>query len=92
LGVDAPLRLLFERPNVADFSAALAERSGTTTPAPAPDTIPPADRTRPLPLSYAQQRLWFLDRLLPGSGAYNVALGLRLDGDLKEAALRCAAP
>src|SRR4051794_686272 len=88
LGVDAPLRLLFERPNVADFSAALAERSGNAVPA--QDVIPLADQGRPLPLSYAQQRLWFLDRLLPGSGAYNVALGLRLDGDLDEAALRRA--
>ena len=89
LGVEVPLRLLFERPNVADFALALAERLGTEAPV-ADDTIPPADRSKPLPLSYAQQRLWFLDRLLPGSGAYNVALGLRLDGDLDEGALRRA--
>ncbi|MGF7209109.1 amino acid adenylation domain-containing protein [Skermanella aerolata] len=89
LGVDVPLRLLFERPDVAAFAAALAERLGNAAPV-EDEAIPPADRTKPLPLSYAQQRLWFLDRLLPGSGAYNVALGLRLDGDLDEGALRRA--
>ena len=89
LGVDVPLRLLFERPNVADFADALGERLGTDAPV-ADDAIPLADRSKPLPLSYAQQRLWFLDRLLPGGGAYNVALGLRLDGDLDEGALRRA--
>lgn len=90
-GIDLPLRLLFERPTVAEFAAELAGRL-------APDAvqeaveggIPPADRTGVLPLSYAQQRLWFLDRLMPGTGVYNVALGLKLDGDLDEAALRRA--
>ncbi|WP_395577484.1 hypothetical protein, partial [Streptomyces sp. BK79] len=34
-------------------------------------TIPRADRSRPLPLSFAQQRLWFLDRLAPGTTSWN---------------------
>ncbi len=47
------------------------------------------DRAR-FPLSFAQQRLWFLDRLRPGSSAYNVSEGLRLSGPLNPAALRAA--
>ncbi|MCN9245036.1 hypothetical protein NGF19_30395, partial [Streptomyces sp. RY43-2] len=35
------------------------------------DTIPRADRSTPLPLSFAQQRLWFLDRISPGTTSWN---------------------
>src|SRR6266480_5316298 len=51
------------------------------------DTIPPADRGRPLPLSFAQQRLWFLDGFEPGGSEYNSALAVRLVGALDPAAL-----
>ncbi|MGC5561706.1 non-ribosomal peptide synthase/polyketide synthase [Streptomyces sp. FR-108] len=49
--------------------------------------IPHADRTRPLPLSFAQRRLWFLDRLRPGDARYNSAVALRLTGPLDRTAL-----
>jgi amino acid adenylation domain-containing protein len=42
------------------------------------------------PLSFGQQRLWFLDRLMPGSAAYNVPLAMRLSGPLDPAALAAA--
>ena len=42
---------------------------------------------RVFPLSLAQQRLWFLDQLLPGNPAYNVPFGIRLQGDLNPEAL-----
>ncbi len=47
-----------------------------------------ADRLKELPLSYAQQRLWFIDQLEPGSSAYNVPTAVRLRGLLDVAALR----
>ncbi|MFI5821203.1 non-ribosomal peptide synthase/polyketide synthase [Streptomyces rishiriensis] len=52
--------------------------------------IPRADRDRPLPLSFAQQRLWFLDRLRPGDARYNSAVAVRLTGALDHSALQSA--
>src|ERR1700719_3905817 len=49
--------------------------------------IAPADRSMPLPLSFAQQRLWFIDEFEPGATGYNSALALRLTGALDTAAL-----
>jgi Condensation domain len=52
--------------------------------------LEPRDRTGPLPLSYAQETLWFLDRLAPGLPTYNVPFVLRLLGPLDIEALRTA--
>ncbi|HEY2393310.1 MAG TPA: amino acid adenylation domain-containing protein [Candidatus Angelobacter sp.] len=49
-------------------------------------TIPNRSRSGSAPLSFAQQRLWFLDQLVPGSTAYNVAFGARISGLLDVAA------
>src|SRR6185312_15685280 len=54
------------------------------------DAIPPADRTEPLPLSFSQQRLWFLHEFQPGSAAYNSGLAVRLRGSLEVPALTSA--
>ena len=52
--------------------------------------LEPADRNRSLPLSWAQQRLWFLDQLEPGNAAYNISWTVRLNGELNVGLLRAA--
>ncbi|MEM7052765.1 MAG: amino acid adenylation domain-containing protein, partial [Acidobacteriota bacterium] len=90
----ARLEATFGRPvSLARFFAAptleaLAREIDAGGGATVPPAISPVDRSRPLALSFAQRRLWFLDRLEPGSPAYNVPLALRLEGDLDVAALR----
>src|SRR6185369_10326711 len=85
--VELPLRELFARPTVASFAEVVeAElRGGVKVTAP---PLLPASREQELPLSYAQQRLWFLDQLAPGSLAYNIPLAVRLKGRLEVEALQ----
>ncbi len=90
-GVEIPLRLLFDAPTLAGFGAAIdALRRDGSRPAPPPiEPVPP----RPggvRPLTLAQQRLWFLDRLEGPGPAYNIAAILRLTGPLSTAALHAA--
>ncbi|GHG84838.1 hypothetical protein GCM10012319_40930 [Comamonas sp. KCTC 72670] len=87
LGVELPLRALFEAPTLA----ALASRidAGTRASASAPP-LQPASRDGHLPLSFAQQRLWFIDQLEPGSAAYNIATAVILEGDLQPTLLQQA--
>ncbi|MEU5248078.1 condensation domain-containing protein [Streptomyces asoensis] len=63
--------------------------AGRAAPAPA-DGIARAPRGGPLPLSFAQRRLWILDRLQPGGTEYLMTVALRLRGPLDRAALRTA--
>ncbi len=56
----------------------------------APPPLEKANRAEPLPVSFVQERLWFLDQLLPGSDAYNVPSALRLRGRLNLPALQSA--
>ena len=84
LGVELPLAAVFAEPTVAG----LARRIEAL--APSCDPILPAPRTGDLPLSFAQQRLWFLHRMRPESPAYNMAGALRVAGPLDAEALRAA--
>lgn len=88
LQVDVPLYRLFEGPTVAQLSAAAEEalRAGAA-PARGIERVP---RTDALPLSFAQQRLWFLDQLESGSAFYNVPAAVRLNGALDVEALKRA--
>ncbi|MEV7688954.1 non-ribosomal peptide synthase/polyketide synthase [Streptomyces bungoensis] len=83
-------RLLFTRPTVAALAAELGEPAGDTAAAAQADAIPATDPQTPAPLSYAQQRLWFLDRFEPGSTEYTTLSVLRLRGPLDQDALRTA--
>ncbi|MGC5568973.1 condensation domain-containing protein, partial [Streptomyces sp. FR-108] len=82
-GVEVPLSVLFDEPTVRDF-ASVIETSGTGVTAP-PVTV--VDRDQALPLSFAQQRLWFLDQLEPGSAEYNLSSLMRWTGPLDVSAL-----
>ena len=86
-GVDLPLRLLFERPTVEALAAAIeAARDAGSRPE-APPLVPVA-RGGELPLSFAQQRLWFLERFQPGTPTYNMPSAVRFRGALAAAVLR----
>ncbi|MCC6177962.1 MAG: SDR family NAD(P)-dependent oxidoreductase, partial [Chloroflexi bacterium] len=89
LGVELHPRDFFDSPTVAGLASLLptdgSEQSTTRL-----DAIPRAERGAYPPLSYAQQRLWFLDRLTPGNPAYNESFAFRLNGVLDLFALQCA--
>ncbi|HEX4495130.1 MAG TPA: amino acid adenylation domain-containing protein, partial [Thermoanaerobaculia bacterium] len=87
-GVELALRELFEAPTVAGLAERIAAALGTGG-EPAPP-LAAGSLGGPLPLSYAQERLWFLDRLEPGSAAYNMPAAFRLEGLLAEEALERA--
>ncbi|HEX4457689.1 MAG TPA: amino acid adenylation domain-containing protein, partial [Polyangia bacterium] len=82
--VDFPLRLLFEQPSVAGIAAQIVALQ-SSSPSSAP--IPPASRDVPLPLSFTQQRFWFLAQLEPDSPFYNVPQAVQIDGQLDPALL-----
>ncbi|MFL5542922.1 MAG: amino acid adenylation domain-containing protein, partial [Longimicrobiaceae bacterium] len=87
-GVELTLRALFEAPTVAELTARVAELRRAGLPQLPP--VVPVPRDPPPPLSFAQERLWFLDRLQPGSGFYNIPVALRLSGALDVEALERA--
>lgn len=84
--VELPLRILFDFPTVEEFAAAIDRVAAQNTGVLASPIVPVA-RTARLPLSFAQQRLWFLTQMDPASGAYNLPFALKLQGALNCAAL-----
>jgi len=79
--IDLPLRTLFENPTVAGLALAIdgAQRSDQTL---AQSAIERVDSKQPVVLSYAQQRLWFMDQLEPNNVAFNMPIALRITGEL----------
>ena len=86
--VELPLRTLFESPTVAALAGTI-ERMQRTESGLLPPPIVPAPRDRALPLSFAQQRLWFLDQLEPNNPLY-VPRAIRMNGVLHVEALERA--
>ncbi|HYG79789.1 MAG TPA: amino acid adenylation domain-containing protein, partial [Pyrinomonadaceae bacterium] len=84
--VELPLRSLFETPTVAGLASridnARRQRSDSKT-----EKIEPVPRRGKLPLSFAQERLWFWEQLQPLTPTYNLASAFRLRGELDVAAL-----
>ncbi|HEV2846695.1 MAG TPA: condensation domain-containing protein, partial [Thermoanaerobaculia bacterium] len=85
LGVELPVATLFERPTVEALAEAIAARRAEAAPAAPP--IVPVPREGDLPLSFAQERFWFLDRLEPDGSGYNMSSGVLLTGELSAPAL-----
>lgn len=82
---ELPLRLLFEFPTVAAFAEQMTAIRKDELASPPPFEL--VSREEDLPLSFAQQRLWFLDRFEPGGHAYNMPGAVRISGLLDQAAL-----
>jgi amino acid adenylation domain-containing protein/thioester reductase-like protein/non-ribosomal peptide synthase protein (TIGR01720 family) len=85
-GLDAGLsvRAVFEAPTIAQLAPRIGEQAGRGEP------LVAVQRPAVVPLSFAQQRLWFLDQLQGPSPVYNMAAALRLGGRLDAAALGAA--
>ncbi|UBT81281.1 non-ribosomal peptide synthase/polyketide synthase [Pseudomonas amygdali] len=84
LGVDLAIRSLFEAPTVAQLVGELIGLDATRPP------LIALPRPALLPLSFAQQRLWFLAQLEGDASTYTVPIALRLHGDLNSQALQAA--
>ncbi|HYO55831.1 non-ribosomal peptide synthetase [Archangium sp.] len=87
LQVEVPVRQLFETPTVAGLAQSIGPVSHAVTLPPAPPLVP-VPRGAPLPLSFAQQRLWVQVQLEPSNAAFNFPLAMRLKGRLDIEALK----
>src|SRR5207237_9380838 len=86
-GVDLQTRTLFENPTVGDLAAVLADAKGSRGNAP---RIARRTQDGPCALSFAQEQLWFLDQLAPGSPVYNIVDVIGLSGAYHADAMRRA--
>lgn len=84
LGLELPLHEFFDTPTIEN----LAEKLGEASPAASP--IERVASTTPVPLSWAQQRLWIIDRLDRGNAAYNITETVRIRGALGVSKLQAA--
>ncbi|WP_116892804.1 condensation domain-containing protein, partial [Pseudomonas syringae] len=85
MGVELSLADIFAQPELAALAQVVAHAAGSSQ-----QPIVPVSRDQSLPLSFAQQRLWFLAQLDGGSAAYHIPAGLRLRGSLDQVALKRA--
>ena len=87
-GVEVPLRRFFGAPTVAGQAAFLAETlAGGSTALP---PVEPTARTSPIPLSFSQERVWFIRQLSPENSAYNTSFHVHFEGRLDVAVLERA--
>ncbi|WP_157696343.1 non-ribosomal peptide synthetase, partial [Caballeronia temeraria] len=86
LSIEVPLRALFDAPTVASLAEALSSSGDASVLPPLQASVRPAH----LPLSFAQERLWFLEQLNPGQSTYHIPIALRLSGTLDVRAFQAA--
>ncbi len=86
-GVELPLRALFEAPVLADLAARIEREEGSRTDSWTDRLSAAPAGGRVAPLSFGQRRLWIIDRLGPGSAAFNLPISLMLSGRLHRGAL-----
>ncbi|HEY4590906.1 MAG TPA: amino acid adenylation domain-containing protein, partial [Thermoanaerobaculia bacterium] len=84
-GLELPLRQLFETPTLVELAARITTLEGQGAEKVSPPA--PVERTGPLPLSFGQERLWFLQQLEPGSATYNMPAQVELSRALRVSAL-----
>ncbi|MFP2928166.1 amino acid adenylation domain-containing protein [Pyxidicoccus sp. 3LG] len=89
LGVELPLQAVFEARTLAEQAARVDALAGTEPAFQAPP-LRPMPRQEHMPLSFSQQRMWFLDQLEPGGATYNIPISLRIEGPLDVPALEHA--
>ncbi|MFH1488095.1 MAG: amino acid adenylation domain-containing protein, partial [Pseudomonadota bacterium] len=82
---DIPLQFFLSNPTLSALAREVDRLAGKET-----IDLEPSPRTDPLPLSFAQERLWFLDRLDPGRPVYNIPFALRLRGEFDRALFTAA--
>ncbi|HKY27506.1 MAG TPA: amino acid adenylation domain-containing protein, partial [Pyrinomonadaceae bacterium] len=82
-GVEISLKSVFESPTIASQAQLI-----TASPQVEPETLPNVTDEASFPLSYSQQRLWFLQSLEPDSPAYNLPGAIRLTGQLQPEVLK----
>ena len=87
--VELPLSALFDAPTIRDLAAGMNGKRWQSLPNNQPSLMP-LPRQGEAPVSFVQERLWFLDQLEPGSHAYNVPVALRLKGPLQVNCLQVA--
>nr|AXN93590.1 PuwF-G [Cylindrospermum alatosporum CCALA 994] len=85
--IELPLRYLFESPTVAELDAAITTFRQTASGLSTPALVPAKRENQPLSLSWAQQRLWFIDQLEGASAVYNIPATVQMDGVLDVVAL-----
>ncbi len=88
--VELPLAELFQEPTVAAAAARIEALRRGEEPAAPVLPLTAEEKNRPIPLSFAQERIWLFERMQPGSPVFNMPLGLRFRGPLDVAALSSA--